>query len=56
MVFVAPKLLGGTGRGLLEGPGVGAMDEAFKLSGLKARQVGMDILIEGEVHNVHRPD
>lgn len=56
MVFVAPKLLGGVGRSLLAGEGVASMGEAFSLTNLRARQIDTDILIEGEVQNVHRPD
>ena len=56
MLFVAPKLLGGQGRGLLTGSGVDAMADAFALKHLNARKVDTDILLEGEVLNVHRPD
>ena len=56
MLFVAPKLLGGQGRGLLTGSGVDAMADAFALKQLDARKVDTDILLEGEVLNVHRPD
>ncbi|MCK4508433.1 MAG: bifunctional diaminohydroxyphosphoribosylaminopyrimidine deaminase/5-amino-6-(5-phosphoribosylamino)uracil reductase RibD [Desulfuromonadales bacterium] len=56
MIFVAPKLLGGVGRSLLAGDGVATISEAFSLINLRARQVDTDILIEGEVHHVHRTD
>jgi diaminohydroxyphosphoribosylaminopyrimidine deaminase/5-amino-6-(5-phosphoribosylamino)uracil reductase len=56
MIFVAPKLLGGVGRSLLAGEGVASISEAFPLMNLRARQVDTDILIEGEVHHVHRTD
>ncbi len=56
MIFVAPKLLGGVGRSLLAGEGVAGMGDARKVLNLRARQIGTDILIEGEVQNVHRPD
>ena len=56
MLFVAPKLLGGQGRGLLAGAGVDSMADAFALKHLNARKVDTDILLEGEVLNVHRPD
>lgn len=56
MVFVAPKMLGGGGKGLFSGKGVGSMKEAFRLKNLRARHVDVDILIEGEVQNVYRPD
>jgi diaminohydroxyphosphoribosylaminopyrimidine deaminase/5-amino-6-(5-phosphoribosylamino)uracil reductase len=56
MLFVAPKLLGGQGRGLLTGSGVDVMADAFALKHLSARKVDTDILLEGEVLNVYRPD
>jgi diaminohydroxyphosphoribosylaminopyrimidine deaminase/5-amino-6-(5-phosphoribosylamino)uracil reductase len=56
MIFVAPKLLGGVGHSLLAGEGVAGMAGARKVLNLRSRQVGTDILIEGEVQNVHRPD
>lgn len=56
MIFVAPKLLGGGGRPLLAGLGATRMSEAHSLSNLRVRQVDTDILIEGEVEHVHRPD
>ena len=56
MLFVAPKLLGGQGRGLLAGAGVDAMADAYALKHLNSRKVDTDILLEGEVLNVHRPD
>ena len=56
MLFVAPKLLGGQGQGLLTGSGVDVMADAFALKHLSARKVDTDILLEGEVLNVYRPD
>lgn len=56
MVFVAPKLLGGVGRSLLAGEGVASISEAISLTNLRVRQIDTDILIEGEVQHVHRPD
>ena len=56
MLFVAPKILGGQGRGLLAGAGVDSMADAFALKNLNARKVDTDILLEGEVLNVHRPN
>lgn len=49
MVFVAPKLLGGFGRGLLAGTGASCMAEAIKIEGLTVRTIDTDILLEGEV-------
>lgn len=56
MFFIAPKLAGGEGRGLFAGAGVDAIAEAFTLKQLQTRQVDCDILVEGEVQYVHRPD
>ncbi len=56
MIFVAPKILGGPGRGLLVGEGVSSMAEALSLKNLNARKIDTDILLEGEVHHVYRPD
>lgn len=56
MIFIAPKLLGGVGRSLLAGEGAASISEACTLSNLCVRQVDTDILIEGEVQHVHRPD
>ena len=56
MLFVAPKLVGGEGRGLLAGQGAATMAEALTLKNLDARKIDTDILLEGEVHNVYRPD
>ncbi|MDT8443732.1 MAG: bifunctional diaminohydroxyphosphoribosylaminopyrimidine deaminase/5-amino-6-(5-phosphoribosylamino)uracil reductase RibD [Desulfuromonadales bacterium] len=56
MVFIAPKMLGGAGRSLFAGRGVASISEAFSLMNLRIRQIDTDILIEGEVQYVHRPD
>lgn len=56
MIFVAPKILGGVGRNLLSGDGVSQISDAYELQNMHARQVDTDILIEGEVQHVHRPD
>jgi len=49
-LFVAPKLFGGgDGKPLFSGTGVTTLDAAFGLGDLRTRQVGDDILIEGEV-------
>lgn len=56
MIFVAPKMLGGDGRSLLAGEGVASISDAWSLINLHARQIDTDILIEGEVQHVHRPD
>ena len=56
MIFVAPKMVGGDGRSLLAGEGVASISDAWSLINLRARQIDTDILIEGEVQHVHRPD
>jgi diaminohydroxyphosphoribosylaminopyrimidine deaminase/5-amino-6-(5-phosphoribosylamino)uracil reductase len=56
MIFVAPKMIGGDGHSLLAGKGVATINDAWPLINLRARQVDTDILIEGEVQHVHRPD
>jgi len=56
MIFVAPKLLGGVGHSLLAGMGTSSMNTAMPLQNLRARQVGTDILIEGEIKHVYRSD
>jgi diaminohydroxyphosphoribosylaminopyrimidine deaminase/5-amino-6-(5-phosphoribosylamino)uracil reductase len=49
MIFVAPKILGGMGRGLLAGEAAACMAEATELKSLNARKIDTDILLEGEV-------
>jgi len=56
MVFIAPKLVGGQGHGLFSGAGVDVVSNVYKLKQLQTRQVDCDILVEGEVQYVHRPD
>lgn len=56
MIFVAPKLVGGEGSSLFAGAGVDAICNAFILKQLQTRRVDCDILVEGEVQYVHRPD
>ena len=56
MIFIAPLLIGGEGRGLFAGLGVDRLSRAYSLETLRSRQLGRDILLEGEVHYVHRPD
>jgi diaminohydroxyphosphoribosylaminopyrimidine deaminase/5-amino-6-(5-phosphoribosylamino)uracil reductase len=48
-VFVAPMLLGGRDAPTpVGGPGRG-LKEAFRLTGMTARPVGRDLLIEGDI-------
>ena len=57
MLFIAPRLLGGAdGYPLLSGTGVANIEQAWQLTDVQSRQIGSDILIEGEMEYVHRPD
>jgi len=56
MIFVAPKMIAGDGLNLLSGEGVAKISEAYELKNLQARQVDVDILLEGEVQHVYRAD
>lgn len=47
-LFVAPLFLGGAGAPGLVGGGGRSLKEAFRLRGLTVRQVGEDLLIEGD--------
>jgi diaminohydroxyphosphoribosylaminopyrimidine deaminase / 5-amino-6-(5-phosphoribosylamino)uracil reductase len=49
MIFIAPRLLGGEGLGLFHGPGPLTMDQSLKLTDLRVRRFGDDVLLEGEV-------
>jgi diaminohydroxyphosphoribosylaminopyrimidine deaminase/5-amino-6-(5-phosphoribosylamino)uracil reductase len=50
-LFTAPILIG-DGPGILDGIGVGGLDEAPRLEALRARPIGPDILLEAEVRKV----
>lgn len=53
LAYVAPVLLGGAeSPGPLAGPGFD-LAAALRLEGLTARQLGSDILLEGDVHRDH---
>ncbi|MBN2429319.1 MAG: bifunctional diaminohydroxyphosphoribosylaminopyrimidine deaminase/5-amino-6-(5-phosphoribosylamino)uracil reductase RibD [Deltaproteobacteria bacterium] len=57
MLFIAPRILGGgDGLTLFSGEGVRFMKEALQLEDVRYSYWGPDILIEGEVPNVHRAD
>jgi diaminohydroxyphosphoribosylaminopyrimidine deaminase/5-amino-6-(5-phosphoribosylamino)uracil reductase len=47
LLFYAPKLVGGDGRGLFAGQGVALMADAIPLHNLKLRKFGDDILLTG---------
>ncbi len=48
MLFYAPKIIGGrTAPGMAAGRGSAIMDEAFRLSDMRIRRVGCDVLVEG---------
>jgi diaminohydroxyphosphoribosylaminopyrimidine deaminase/5-amino-6-(5-phosphoribosylamino)uracil reductase len=50
MFFISPMLLGGKGaKTPIEGAGAAALADATRLSGMKARLVGPDILLTGQV-------
>lgn len=49
MLFVAPLLIGGTGRGIFSGAGVLRLTDAFRLQDLRSRWIEGDILIEGDL-------
>lgn len=49
-VFIAPKLLGGSGASPLGGLGVSLMDDAIKLLDVRSEFVGEDILVSGRVN------
>lgn len=46
LLFYAPKILGGDGKGLFSGPGVPLMSDALPLTITKVSKVGSDILVE----------
>lgn len=47
--FLAPLVLGGTGRPVFSGPGATSLETAIRLSDLRTQRFGDDTLIEGEV-------
>ena len=47
--FVAPALLGGSGRPALDDLGVGTMEEALRMRNVRVRTLGGDALLEGEI-------
>ncbi len=49
MLFIAPLLLGGHGRGLFAGSTVDEIGRAFRLTDMTVSRVDEDILVEGEV-------
>ena len=50
MVFLAPKLIGGSGGyGIFSGPGCDKLAEAIRLKDLRYEQSGEDVLITGDV-------
>lgn len=57
MFFFAPILLGGSdGRALFDGVGAARLADAVRLTDLRVERFGDDVLIEGEIIDVHRPD
>lgn len=55
LFFIAPKIIGGR-RSLtpVEGEGIKDLREAIKLTEMKVRKVGEDLLVEGEVSKIRR--
>ncbi len=49
MIFVAPLLLGGAGKGIFAGEGVSRLAQALRLRDLRFQPFEGDLLIEGEV-------
>ncbi len=50
MVFVAPKVIGGSGGyGIFAGQGVARLADAAQLEDIRVSRFGDDVLIEGEV-------
>lgn len=50
-LFVAPLLLGGSGRPLFSGVGVASLQSAFRLRQLHVERYGDDVLLEGELES-----
>lgn len=55
LLFYAPKILGGSGRGLFSGVGASFMSDALPLSIRKITKVGSDILIEAYPEGICLP-
>ncbi len=52
MLFIAPKMIGGQPcHGIFSGPGQSKMTDALTLSDLSYCQVGLDLLITGDLHS-----
>jgi diaminohydroxyphosphoribosylaminopyrimidine deaminase / 5-amino-6-(5-phosphoribosylamino)uracil reductase len=57
MVYAAPKIVGGAGApGPVAGPGLRAMDSAWNVRIQKMTTIGADLLVEGDLNDVHRAD
>ncbi|HYF78056.1 MAG TPA: bifunctional diaminohydroxyphosphoribosylaminopyrimidine deaminase/5-amino-6-(5-phosphoribosylamino)uracil reductase RibD [Symbiobacteriaceae bacterium] len=57
MVYAAPKIVGGAGApGPVAGPGLRAMDSAWNVRIQKMTTIGADLLVEGDLKDVHRAD
>ncbi|QXM09068.1 bifunctional diaminohydroxyphosphoribosylaminopyrimidine deaminase/5-amino-6-(5-phosphoribosylamino)uracil reductase RibD [Geomonas subterranea] len=48
MLFLAPKLVGGTGMGLFAGEGVQLMADAIRLEDVQVKRIGVDLLVQGK--------
>ncbi|WP_305043927.1 bifunctional diaminohydroxyphosphoribosylaminopyrimidine deaminase/5-amino-6-(5-phosphoribosylamino)uracil reductase RibD [Geoalkalibacter sp.] len=56
MLFIAPRLIGGDGKGLFDGAGAQRLAEAARVVHPRLRHFGEDLLYEGEVVYVHGTD
>lgn len=56
LLFYAPKLVGGEGRGLFGGAGAGRMADARMLCGIRIHRFGDDFMVEGYPEKPCLPD
>jgi len=47
--YLAPKLMGGSGKHPIAGPGVDFMSDAYELEEVRMQQLGIDYLVEGNL-------
>jgi len=53
-IFIAPKLIGGTGQSVLSGIGFEGMVNAIEVSNVTVRQFGNDFMLKGDVNYLYR--
>ncbi|SDM17139.1 diaminohydroxyphosphoribosylaminopyrimidine deaminase / 5-amino-6-(5-phosphoribosylamino)uracil reductase [Geoalkalibacter ferrihydriticus] len=56
MLFIAPRLIGGDGKGLFAGAGAPLLSAAASITNLRVGRFGDDIFYEGQVSYVHGAD